>query len=71
MNIQKVGSGDVRNDEAVLNKSGGLCAGTAHDVGDPLFMYKLGLAEEKLHLATKLCWTDWVLCTHILKLIMM
>ena len=49
MNIQKVGSGDVRNDEAVLNKSGGLCAGTAHDVGDPLFVYKLGLAEEKLH----------------------
>ena len=39
----------MRNDEAVLNKSGGLCAGTAHDVGDPLFVYKLGLAEEKLH----------------------
>ena len=39
----------MRNDEAVLNKSGGLCAGTAHDVGDPLFVYKLGLSEEKLH----------------------
>ena len=45
MNIQKVGSGDVRNDEAVLNKSGGLCAGTAHDVGDP-------------YLCTSLVWLD-------------
>ena len=44
-----VGSGDVRNDEAVLNKPGHLCNGTEHDMGDPLFVYKLGLIEEELH----------------------
>ena len=47
----------MRNDEAVLNKSGGLCAGTAHDVqtwyqhdvGDPECEYKLGMAKQTLH----------------------